>query len=345
MTRICAYDDSLANAVGSPYTLQEMVCKLTMIALECLTQDPLQLPGSRLSDREVEYREAWYDAAIQSLGNVFGKITSLTFDGYGSLRSGNEGQSILGPVIEPISSLHRHRLLADMGPWPATMPLAPHLALTIREVQWLESAKGRQLFDQWRAKIHPNEDRSRTLPAFVELAQTLVDIVPHMYSLFPLPEVACRPALFHADFHSSNILVSPTDPTVVTGVVDWEFTSILPLWAAYTVPPTIRDNGDKYELDPEWRTRKAHLRMVFAQAVIQTCPDAASVAQAEDEQTERSIRGLSILVKMATTGVSLYKSFKDVAALLIQIRECVSVGNEAIVEKLDHLVTLFSQYV
>jgi hypothetical protein len=311
----------------------------------CLTQALLQLPGRKLSDREVEYREVWYDAAVKSLGNVFGKIMSLTFDGYGSLRSDNAGQSILGPLIEPIASLHRHRPLADMGPWPAAMPLAPHLALTVREVQWLESAKGHQLFDQWRAKMHPDENRSRTLPAFVELVRTLVDIVPHMYSLFPLPEGACRPALFHPDFHSSNILVSHTDPTVVTGVVDWEFTSILPLWAAYTVPPTIRDNGDKYELDPEWRTRKAHLRMVFAQAVVQTCPDAAILTQAANEQTERSIRGLSTLVKVATTGVSLYRSFKDVRALLVQIRDFVSVGNEAIVEKLDHLVTIFSQSV
>jgi hypothetical protein len=48
-----------------------------------------------------------------------------------------------------------------------------------------------------------------------------------------------------------------------------------------------------------------------------------------------------MLVKVATTGVSLYKSFKDVRVLLVQIQECVSVGNEAIVEKLDHLVTIF----
>jgi hypothetical protein len=41
------------------------------------------------------------------------------------------------------------------------MPLAPHLALTVREVQWLESAKGHQLFDQWCAKMHPDEDCSR----------------------------------------------------------------------------------------------------------------------------------------------------------------------------------------
>ena len=93
---------------------------------------------------------------------------------------------------------------------------------------------------------------------------------------------------------------------------------ILPLWAAYTVPPSIEDDGDKYELNPKWRMQKVHLRMVFAQAVVQTCPDAANMAQAMNE-TERSIHGLHMLVKVATSGAALYKSFKDVRAELIKI--------------------------
>ena len=70
--------------------------------------------------------------------------------------------------------------------------------------------------------MHPEENRLNTFPAFLELAQTIVNIVPHMYSLLPVPEGACRSELFHPDFHFSNILVSQQDPTVVTGVVDWE---------------------------------------------------------------------------------------------------------------------------
>src|ERR1700735_5853801 len=99
-----------------------------------------------------------------------------------------------------------------------------------------------------------------------------------MYSLFPIPDGACRPALSHPDFHFSNILVSQQDPTVVTGIVDWEFASILPLWAAYAVPSLIHDSGDQYELNPEWKTHKARLRMVFAQAVVEACPNAMVVA-------------------------------------------------------------------
>jgi len=79
--------------------------------------------------------EAWYDAAIQSLGNIVGKMMSMTFDGYGSLKPDKSSQNILGPLIEPIPSLHRHRPLADTGPWLATDPIAPYIALTVREVQ------------------------------------------------------------------------------------------------------------------------------------------------------------------------------------------------------------------
>ena len=284
------------------------------------------------------------DPAIKSLGKIYGAILSLNFEGYGSLKPDSSTQSsMLGPLVDPIPSLHRHQPLTDTGPWPASQPVGPHLALAIREVQWLESATGRQLFDEWRERMHPKEDRSKSFPAFLELAQTLVDIVPHMYSLFPIPDGACRPALSHPDFHFSNILVSQQDPTVVTGIVDWEFASILPLWAAYTVP--LRDFGDKYELNPEWRAHKGRLRVVFAHAVVEACPDAAIVTQAADELTKRSLRGLRQLVNVATSGVALYDSFEDVRAKLVNIRECVRVGGGPTVETLDQLVAVFSQCI
>jgi Ser/Thr protein kinase RdoA (MazF antagonist) len=202
---------------------------------------------------------------------------------------------------------------------------------------------GRQLFNEWRGKMHPKEDRSKTFPAFLELAQTLVEIIPHMYTLFPVPESACRPALAHPDFHFSNILVSKQDPTIITGVVDWELASILPLWAAYTVPHSLKDWGDKYEVKPEWRAHKARLRVVFAQAVVQACPDASVVAQPGGRQTEQSLCALRLLSHVATSGVALYAPFEEVRVDLASIRVCVAVDGGPIVEKLDRLVTLFSQ--
>lgn len=268
---------------------------------------------------------------------------SLPFEGFGSLQPSPLplfSNCVLGPLVDPILSLHWHHPLPDAGPWPVNEPAALHLALALREVQWLESPKGRQLFDAWRRKMHPSEDLGTTLPAFLELARTLAaDIIPNMYALFLLPNIACRPALSHPDFHSNNILVSNNNPGHVTGVVDWEYASILPLWAAYNIPPEIEDSGDKSEIDPLWRAEKKRLRGVFARAVVQTCPDATCLT---DEQTERSVHGLRTLLVVATAGVALYYSFKDVAVKLAKIRECVKRDDGPLVEKLDRLVALFS---
>jgi hypothetical protein len=268
---------------------------------------------------------------------------SLPFEGFGSLQTSPSPlslNSVLGPLVDPILSLHRHHPLPDAGPWSADEPVALHLALAVRELQWLENPKGQQLFNAWRGKMHPSENLATTFPAFLQLARTLADdIIPHMYTLFPLPNIACRPALSHPDFHSNNILVSNDNPAHVTGVVDWEYASILPLWAAYKVPPEIEDSGDKYEIDLLWRAEKKRMRRVFAQAVAQTCPDAACVM---GEQTEQSVRGLRMLLVVATAGVALYYSFKDVAMKLVKIRECVKRDDGPLVEKLDRLVALFS---
>jgi len=58
-------------------------------------------------------------------------------------------------------------------------------------------------------------------------------------------------------------------------------------WAAYSVPGWLNDYGDKYELGRlEYRAHKAYLHVVFAQAVVQACPDTAMY-----ELTERCICG------------------------------------------------------
>jgi hypothetical protein len=59
--------------------------------------------------------------------------------------------------------------------------------------------------------------------------------------------------------------------------------------------------------------------------------------------TEQSVRGLRMLVMVATSGVSLYCSFKDVGVRLVKIRECVKGDGGPVVEKLDRLVALFSR--
>ena len=44
----------------------------------------------------------------------------------------------------------------------------------------------------------------------------------------PLVQKAAAPTLLHADFHKRNIYVSEEDPTIITGIIDWQSTSIEP---------------------------------------------------------------------------------------------------------------------
>lgn len=283
------------------------------------------------------------ESVIKSLGRILGTTMSASFDQYGSLQPIQFQSSIVGPLLDPIRSLHRDCRLENAGPWPSDATIAVLLALTKREHKWLTSSSGLKLFAQWRGEMHKTEDTSKTLPAFLDLAETLLLMIPQAHLLFPLPYAAQRPALSHADFHFSNVLVSSETPTIVKGIIDWEFTSIIPLWAAFNYPHKIADYGDELERDPALRECKQKLRHVFEEAVMETCADANIFTQKADVQTQKSIRGLRALDSLATSGVALYRSCKNVHGRLVEIRECLTVGQGEGVSLLDRLVVRFAE--
>lgn len=63
---------------------------------------------------------------------------------------------------------------------------------------------------------------------------------------------AAVPTLFHPDLHKRNIFVSEDDPTVVTGIIDWQSASIEPaFWYADDVPDFARSTPDPFgQSDP-----------------------------------------------------------------------------------------------
>jgi len=61
---------------------------------------------------------------------------------------------------------------------------------------------------------------------------------------------AAAPTLLHHDLHKRNIFVSENDPTVITGIIDWQSTSIEPaFWYSDDVPDFAR-----YTPDPSGRS-------------------------------------------------------------------------------------------
>jgi aminoglycoside/choline kinase family phosphotransferase len=52
---------------------------------------------------------------------------------------------------------------------------------------------------------------------------------------------AVTPTLLHPDLHKRNIFVSDDDPAVITGIIDWQSSSIEPaFWYADDVPDFAR---------------------------------------------------------------------------------------------------------
>jgi hypothetical protein len=51
------------------------------------------------------------------------------------------------------------------------------------------------------------------------------------------------PVLWHGDLHLQNIFVDSTDPTQIVGIIDWQSTSICPLFMQITMPGILEYNG------------------------------------------------------------------------------------------------------
>ena len=59
----------------------------------------------------------------------------------------------------------------------------------------------------------------------LKVAQDLFHVVINS----PVMQKTSTPTLLHPDLHMSNIFVDPTDPTKITGIIDWQGTSINPV--------------------------------------------------------------------------------------------------------------------
>ncbi|KAI0066520.1 hypothetical protein BV25DRAFT_1820503 [Artomyces pyxidatus] len=328
VARIYVVDNDPSNPVGATYTLQQY------------------LEGDVLAERWFPLSADDHTQILQAIGAAYGQILALKFDAFGSLSS-HTAKDPIGPFSPPLATVFRSHDLADVGPWPASEPFAPLMALATREVSWLNDVSGRTFFKAMRQKLQPAEDSDQALNACIALAEGWLKIIPHLSSLFPLPTSAQRPTLSHADFHFGNILVSRKKPTELTGIVDWEFSSVLPLWCCSTIPSILVDIGDTYETDPVHRKEKARWREVFGKAVVEACPDADIIYEPRDKVTQASLRGLRLLFSLIVESTTLTSPLTGIQQHLTEIRECMTLahGHEYGIQATDETISVFSSYV
>lgn len=240
-------------------------------------------------------------AVTQQLGNFVSELYALEFDTFGSLY--HDGSSFrVGPIVEQVSSLHRHIVLEDHGPWQSDAPFAHLCALAAREQQWIHTDSGQQLLLRWRGEMYPEEDVTTILPALIELTDGLVDLLPLLESSLSIPDNILRPTLNYGDFHTSNILVSTVDPTIVTGIIDWEFSSVTPF--CETSYMNILDD-DKLQATFDGARYQGMLEIRAAM---------------EDAGVPTKLSAFRDIRDLVTSGVSLYLTCIEVYQLLSNIR-------------------------
>lgn len=108
------------------------------------------------------------------------------------------------------------------------------------------------LVDAGFSRIPPMDPLAKKRPSYHGSVQAHIDILERCRTVLketcrdPWIQAAAIPTLFHPDLHKRNIFVSETDPSKITGIIDWQSASIEPaFWYADEVPDfAIADDSD-----------------------------------------------------------------------------------------------------
>lgn len=163
-----------------------------------------------------------------------------------------EGVFGIGPSCGPAWSL-QYTASVDCGPCKSS--LSPGLDIT--DIVTLgktigdlgESLVNRSLL---KSTDHPNPDLPPSLSGTPEEHLLVLDMTKKiMPAVANNPKVLAqsKPTLWHTDLHMGNIFVAEDDPGQVTGFIDWQHTSISPLflqvrWPIFLTPPEDYPEGN-----------------------------------------------------------------------------------------------------
>ncbi|KAJ7669253.1 hypothetical protein DFH06DRAFT_1180415 [Mycena polygramma] len=169
-------------------------------------------------------------AACTALAQIWHQLLSLRFDTIGSLHIDSKDQISIGPIVVP--NCQAASVGIENPVYDKCGPLA-----TVRD--WLVAVARHDV----RFK-HPKSPRQLELMA---AAIRQIETSPLLSSCptSPMDEnLVSTLVLLHVDLCPRNVLVSPTDPTVIAAVIDWEGAHTTPIWTVHPVnilSPTLVD--------------------------------------------------------------------------------------------------------
>ncbi|GAB1215668.1 hypothetical protein ATERTT37_004860 [Aspergillus terreus] len=191
---------------------------------------------------------------IDQIVDIEKKLAGLTFPAYGSLYLRD---SML------LDGTGQHALPADLDP-DGLFYAGPWLYM----LEFAESMPRRalRLIAHSRAEVQAelsrfNDDQS--VDEYVDLLQKVLEILP-VLSQDPRVTQAQTSVLWHTDLHLGNIFVSHEEPTLISGIIDWQSAQAAPTLIQARFPeflqpprnyipgataPSLPDNFDELDAD------------------------------------------------------------------------------------------------
>jgi thiamine kinase-like enzyme len=145
---------------------------------------------------------------------------------------------VVGPIVAPFYFKERHlHTPSNRGPYLTSQEymrekIDLESSYKSDEIELFKSTRVEEVLDELDEDYL--EDGDSILDLCKGYLEALPTIFPAQDSLAEGPFVPC-----HEDLNQGNILVDP-ETFAITGIIDWEMISIVPLWQARSFPKTIR---------------------------------------------------------------------------------------------------------
>ncbi|WEW59933.1 hypothetical protein PRK78_005415 [Emydomyces testavorans] len=237
--KIYGYSPVADNAAGTEYIFMELV------------------RGHNLGDIWLQLGEKARIVVLTKLVELESRLFALQFPANGSLYYPEDLEAEMDRVDVPAGAHFEGRRRFCVGPettlklWygrrrnlrvrrgPYRDPTAALTAGARKEIAYLTKV-GRplQLFQRLRREIYNYQPQSHlehieNLEKYLQIASHLVP--PHGSDL-------ARPTIRHPDLQSNNVFVA--DDLEITGLIDWQHCSILPLFLQCGIPDSFQNYGD-----------------------------------------------------------------------------------------------------
>ncbi|KAF2150526.1 hypothetical protein K461DRAFT_269966 [Myriangium duriaei CBS 260.36] len=193
----------------------------TVLAWGCTSDNPVgarymmmeEMPGVLLGHVWNNMTPSQHLDCIKSIGYLTGQLCDIDFPYYGSLYLNTRNS----PNALPLDETFAIGPLTAQQHWENSNPeMAP---------------TGRGPWHDLQSYISDLVANSRAAAKGDVAYHELLDITEktlHLITELEAVKEAARPILWHPDLHARNIFVDAENPTVVTGIIDWQSASIEP---------------------------------------------------------------------------------------------------------------------